>query len=651
MDAARIERWCEKHQLSFAKAIVLSGVSDVTDDVLLAALNTVKAIGKTRIVEKCFDTNTKTDFVLVQTSATVTGQTLPNAIGIPGKVGPWPLHVLPAVTEFEQFQAKLLSFLQSEGKSIADVKGLLNPPSLDVNAALVNAISSLVDKCNAAPADTQSYRKLRMFSGVRPTPSGEEEYDAWAEQTIHMLEEWQCGDSVKKQRIVESLRGPAADIIRFSRAQNPNATSNDYMQALETAFGTTESSADLLVKFRSTFQIEGEKLSTYLLRLDKLLHCVFRKGGLQLSDMNRLRTEQVVRGALPHDMTAICIRMTHKLREPLTFSELLKEVREEEDMLQGRNDTKSAVMSKAVTSVTTSSPEVKTDPEVERLKRELKEMKAEMSNLKVVSVATAAVQPEIKSTNYERANKKIGKLPRGPVMERPGVPLVKTRSKSIKTEKEVEDTIPQGLVGPSSAVPVQIEGIYTKAILDTGSQVTLLYRSFYDRYLTHLPLTPISVLQIWGLSPADYPYDGYLSLKLEFREADVGVTETIDALVLVCPDPVVKDNASMLVGTNTPTVRRLLKSYKDRDGGNVMAAKHIHPAFKKALEEISKSPPETDTYRRGSVWFAQTKPVTLRPGGVARVKGVPKFQGIPNTQAILVDLWPFAVYEVANYAT
>ncbi|KAL6460364.1 hypothetical protein MHYP_G00303300 [Metynnis hypsauchen] len=653
MDAAGIEKWCEKHQLSFANAIVLSGVSDATDDVLLTALSTVKAIGKTRIVEKLFDTTTKTDFVLVQTSAAVTGQTLPNAFGIPGEVGPWPLHVLPAATEFEQFQAKLLSFLQSEGKSIADIKGLLNPPSLDVNAALVNAISSLVDKCNAAPADTQCYRKLRMFSGVRPTPNGEEEYDAWAEQTTHMLEEWLCGDSVKKQRIVESLKGPAADIIRFSRAQNPNATSNDYMQALETAFGTTESSADLLVKFRHTFQIEGEKLSTYLLRLDKLLHCVFRKGGLQLSDMNRLRTEQVVRGALPHDMIAMRIRMTHKLREPLTFNELLKEVREEEDMLQGRNDTKSAVMSKAVTSVTTSSPEVKTDPEVERLKRELKEMKAEMSNLKFVGVATATVQPEIKSANYERANKsrkspksqqtsyqtdkEIGKLPRGPVVERPGVPLVKTRSKSIKTEKEVEDTIPQGLVGPSSAVPVQIEGIYTKAILDTGSQVTLLYRSFYDRYLTHLPLTPISVLQIWGLSPADYPYDGYLSLKLKFREADVGVTEAIDALVLVCPDPVVKDNAAMLVGTNTPTVRRLLKSHKDRDGENVIASKHIHPAFKKALEEISKSPPETDTYRRGSVWFAQTKPVTLRPGGVARVKGVPKFQGIPNTQAILVD--------------
>uniref|UniRef100_A0A8C6PVS0 CCHC-type domain-containing protein n=1 Tax=Nothobranchius furzeri TaxID=105023 RepID=A0A8C6PVS0_NOTFU len=254
-------------------------------------------------------------------------QTLPDDVGIPGEVGPWPVHVLPVLPKCEKFQAKLLTFLRSEGKSIADVKGLLDPTPLDVNSALVNAISSLVDKCNSSPADTQSYRKLRMFSGVIPTPSGEEEYDAWAEQTTHMLEEWQSGDNVKRQRILESLKGPAADIMRFLRAQNPNATSNDYMQALETAFGTTESSADLLVRFRHKFQSEGEKLSAYLLRLDKLLHCVLRKGG-----------------ALPQDMVALHIRMTHKLREPLTFSELLKEVREEEDMLQSRNDTKNAVI-------------------------------------------------------------------------------------------------------------------------------------------------------------------------------------------------------------------------------------------------------------------------------------------------------------------
>ena len=201
----------------------------------------------------------------------------------------------------------------------------------------------------------------------------------------------------------------------------------------------------------------------------------------------------------------------------------------------------------------------------------------------------------------------------------------------------MNDTVPEGLVGPSSVVSVQIEGIYSKAILDSGSQVTLLYRSFYDRYLTHLSLTPISTLQIWGLSPAEYPYDGYLSLRLEFLETDVGVSETIDALVLVCPDPVVRGEASMLIGTNTPTVRRLLSHCREKGGENFVKTMSIHPVFRKVFSEILPLPPITDNNERGTVWFTQTKPVTLRPWGVAKVTGTPKFQGALNTQTILVD--------------
>ncbi|KAM3587893.1 uncharacterized protein V6R79_016426 [Siganus canaliculatus] len=59
--------------------------------------------------------------------------------------------------------------------------------------------------------------------------------------------------------------------------------------------------------------------------------------------------------------------------------------------------------------------------------------------------------------------------------------------------------------------------------------------------------------------------------------------------------------------------------------------------FRKVFDELSEIPPDDDTHKRGTVWFTQNKPVTLRPGGVARVTGVPKFQGMPSTQAILVD--------------
>lgn len=199
MDVAEIEAWCERKQLARENAVVLSGVdSDVTDDILLQALSLVKGFGNAKIVDRCLDLASKTQFVLIQASTDLTEQILPDLVGLPGEAGPWPAHVLPAPVEGEEFEAKPLTFLQHEGKTISDVKGLLNPSPLDMNTALVNAISSLVDKCNTVPADTQGYRKFGLFSGVKPTPNGEEEYDAWAEQTVHLLEEWQCSDNVKK---------------------------------------------------------------------------------------------------------------------------------------------------------------------------------------------------------------------------------------------------------------------------------------------------------------------------------------------------------------------------------------------------------------------------------------------------------------------
>lgn len=85
------------------------------------------------------------------------------------------------------FQSKLLLFLQQEGKTVADMREIVSSPVLDLNKELVRAISSLVDICNAAPTEGHGYRNLCMFSGVKPTPSSEEEYDAWVEMSGSVL--------------------------------------------------------------------------------------------------------------------------------------------------------------------------------------------------------------------------------------------------------------------------------------------------------------------------------------------------------------------------------------------------------------------------------------------------------------------------------
>ncbi|XP_060753980.1 paraneoplastic antigen Ma1 homolog [Neoarius graeffei] len=277
----------------------------------------------------------------------MTSADLPEQLLLDGGLETWVINVMqtctcPVIHEPTDFQAKLMSFLAHEGKTLADVTDLLTPAlptPRDLNTELVTAISSLLDRCHM-PTDGQGYRKLRLFSGVKPTPYGEEEYEAWAEQTAHMLDEWQCLDTVKKQRIAESLKGPAADIVRSLRVSDPNSSASDYLKALETAFGTTESAADLMVRFHHTFQQEGERLSAYILRLDKLLHAVYHKGGIPVKDMNHTHIEQVARGSLPHDLVALRIRMTYKLKPDPSFTELLRDVREEEEMILERQTVK-----------------------------------------------------------------------------------------------------------------------------------------------------------------------------------------------------------------------------------------------------------------------------------------------------------------------
>ncbi len=203
------------------------------------------------------------------------------------------------------------------------------------------------------------------------------------EQTTHILEEWQCSDNVKKQRLVECLRGPAADIVRFEKTGNPSATFSDYFSVLESAFGTTEDAADLMLKFRSTYQNEGEKLSAYILRLDRMLHSMLRKNGIEYSALNHLRMQQIVRGALSSDLVAMRLRMTHKLCAPPSFNELMKEVREEENMVNSRSSLQSNVAMSVVSSAKkeSSANTNLADSEVEKLKREIRGLKNEVSRL------------------------------------------------------------------------------------------------------------------------------------------------------------------------------------------------------------------------------------------------------------------------------
>lgn len=45
-----------------------------------------------------------------------------------------------------------------------------------------------------------------------------------------------------------------------------------------------------------------------------------------------------------------------------------------------------------------------------------------------------------------------------------------------------------------------------RVLLNTGAQVTVLYRDFYDRHLKHLPLQKLDNLEFWAIGTESFLY-------------------------------------------------------------------------------------------------------------------------------------------------
>lgn len=104
---------------------------------------------------------------------------------------------------------------------------------------------------------------------------------------------------------MESLKGPALEVIKAVRLSEPDVTPEKCLEALESAFGLAESGDDLYFTFRLPQQQPGEKLSDFLRRLERCLSRVVQRGGLPASDMDKARIEQLLKGAVDADLMLI----------------------------------------------------------------------------------------------------------------------------------------------------------------------------------------------------------------------------------------------------------------------------------------------------------------------------------------------------------
>nr|XP_025037025.1 paraneoplastic antigen Ma1 homolog [Pelodiscus sinensis] len=214
---------------------------------------------------------------------------------------------------------------------MACLSGLLGPgPEASSSEAATSAddwakaLGQILEKCVLSHAMASSYCKLRLFPG-------EEEFEPWLEHTTEMLNQWAVPDREKQRCLVDSLRGPALDVIRTLKLTNPEVSVKDCLEALTHTFGSMEGPEGSFCNFLNAKQHRGEEVSAYVQRLERLLQRAVIRGAVTAEQMDQTRLAQIVRGTPYYSPILLHLRLRERLEHPPAYSQLIKEVREEEE--------------------------------------------------------------------------------------------------------------------------------------------------------------------------------------------------------------------------------------------------------------------------------------------------------------------------------
>ena len=106
------------------------------------------------------------------------------------------------------------------------------------------------------------------------------------------------------------------------------------------------------------------------------------------------------------------------------------------------------------------------------------------------------------------------------------------------------------IFGEVNEANLEINNVSTRALLDTGSCVSILSKSFYDQHLSHIEIKPLDkILHIECADGNALPYLGYIEVCITKVEGIPELT-SLACIFLVVPETNYNSETPILLGTN-----------------------------------------------------------------------------------------------------
>ncbi|XP_049320366.1 60S ribosomal protein L38 isoform X1 [Astyanax mexicanus] len=201
---AQLHHWCKGEGINPENALLVKDIPDDTEvSFIEETLESVKTLGRVRVRGRMYDPQLESLTVLCECREKVNVKRLPLDVLPSGTDRPWRLVGASAECTTERDKP--------DGNPVLSQAELTQTCTPD---AIIRAVGELMDKQGRFSGESSAYRRLRMFSGVTPTPLGEEQLDSWLEQARLMVDTCERPDKEKRMRILESLKGPASEIAQ-----------------------------------------------------------------------------------------------------------------------------------------------------------------------------------------------------------------------------------------------------------------------------------------------------------------------------------------------------------------------------------------------------------------------------------------------------